>query len=301
MSKPVSPCSGVTTAGLLHDPRRCGSLSRSSLLPPAGALSARSSRDHPHKLSLRTPQCTVPTAIPASKHTGWEGTFLKIPAPEGTSNCGDKRQDIYMYKKMNNSRLRLGRLLCLLLPLLPSEGCPPHCSCSSGRVDCSGRMLTSGSLPTAFPRDVTAIQLHDNQLSSLPNGLLDGLPGLRSVTLHGNPWVCDCGLLYLRSWLLKQEDRSLHRNVTCSSPPALQGRLVMYLVEEEVLQSCRYWYCNLAVATQVSLGVFIIVQVVLLLFFIFFLHRFQKLSLEAQRAAEDSRGGRETENENEYE
>ncbi|KPP62455.1 septin-5-like [Scleropages formosus] len=143
-------------------------------------------------------------------------------------------------------------------------------------------------------------ELHDNQLSSLPNGLLDGLPALRTVTLHGNPWVCDCGLLYLRSWLLKQEDRSLYRNITCSSPPGLQGRLVMYLVEEEVLQSCRYWYCNLALASQVSLMVFIVMQAILLLFLILFLRRFEKLSQEARHTAEESLTGRETGSDNEF-
>ncbi|XP_018584212.1 platelet glycoprotein Ib beta chain [Scleropages formosus] len=202
--------------------------------------------------------------------------------------------------KMRHTWLCVSQLLCVLLPLLGGESCPARCTCRRGRIDCSGRMLSGDGLPATFPRDATEIQLHDNQLSSLPNGLLDGLPALRTVTLHGNPWVCDCGLLYLRSWLLKQEDRSLYRNITCSSPPGLQGRLVMYLVEEEVLQSCRYWYCNLALASQVSLMVFIVMQAILLLFLILFLRRFEKLSQEARHTAEESLTGRETGSDNEF-
>ena len=33
------------------------------------------------------------------------------------------------------------------------------------------------------------------------------------------------------------------------------------LVEEDVLSSCRYWICDLALASQISLVVFIIIQV----------------------------------------
>jgi len=51
------------------------------------------------------------------------------------------------------------------------------------------------------------------------------------------------------------------RNVTCSSPAHLRGRLVVYLVEQELLESCRYWPCNLALASQISLFIFITVQV----------------------------------------
>ncbi|XP_036383437.1 platelet glycoprotein Ib beta chain [Megalops cyprinoides] len=199
--------------------------------------------------------------------------------------------------EMRGSPLFLIQLLYLLLPLLVSEGCPLYCSCRNRRVICSGRKLTSGSLPTAFPADTVEIQLHDNRLTSLPNGLLDPLTHLRSVSLHGNPWVCDCGVLYLRSWLLKQEDRSLYRNVTCNSPPGLQGRLVMYLVEEEVLDSCQYWYCNLALASQLALFILIGVQAVLLVFLIYFLRRYEKLSREARHTGEESFAGGETENE----
>ncbi|KAI1901103.1 hypothetical protein AGOR_G00056750 [Albula goreensis] len=197
---------------------------------------------------------------------------------------------------MRGLQLRLLQLLCLLRPLLASEGCPSLCSCSAGTVTCSGRRLTSASLPTAFPPDTTRILLHDNQLTALPNGLLDGLSKLRSVSLHGNPWVCDCGVLYLRSWMLRQHNLDAFRNVTCSSPPGLRGRLVMYLVEEEVLDSCQYWYCNLALASQVCLFLLILAQAAVLAFLIYFLRRYEKLSREARRTTEESFAGGDTEN-----
>ncbi|XP_062398994.1 platelet glycoprotein Ib beta chain isoform X2 [Sardina pilchardus] len=169
--------------------------------------------------------------------------------------------------------------------------CPSPCSCTGGVVDCSGRGLTTSSMPSSFPTGTTELRLYDNHLTALPVGVLDALTGLRSVSLHGNPWSCDCGILYLRGWLLKQRNDGLVRNVSCSSPPGLQGTLVVNLVEHDLLSSCRYWFCDLALASQISLIVFIIIQALLLASVIFFLRRFDRLSKEARRTTEESFAG----------
>ncbi|XP_036434724.1 platelet glycoprotein Ib beta chain [Colossoma macropomum] len=163
--------------------------------------------------------------------------------------------------------------------------CPQVCSCRAGVVDCSERGLTTDKLPSSFPADTIELRLHDNFLTALPTGLLDPLPALRRVSLHGNHWTCDCAVLYLRGWLLKQSSNALIGNVSCTSPPSLQGRLVAYLDEEEVLSSCHYWLCDLAVASQISLFVFIVVQVLLLAAVVHFLRRFDRLTCDARRSA----------------
>lgn len=182
-------------------------------------------------------------------------------------------------------------LLCLLLIFggRRSCACPHLCSCLGSQVDCSNKSLTSMSVPTTFPAGTTELRLHNNQLTTLPNGILDDLTSLQVVYLYGNPWVCDCGILYLRAWLLRQSTNLIsHLGVNCSSPPSLRGRLVVYLTEQEVLESCHYWYCDLALASQVCLFVFVVVQVGLLVAVIVFLRRFEKLSKEARRTTEES-------------
>lgn len=193
-------------------------------------------------------------------------------------------------------------LVCLLLLCegQRSSACPHLCSCHGSQTNCSSRSLTSSSLPASFPAATTELHLQNNLLTSLPNGLLDDFTSLRTVSLHGNPWVCDCGILYLRAWLLRQPPSlKSHLGVNCSSPPNLRGRLVVFLSEEEVLESCYYWYCDLALASQVSLFVFVVVQVALLVALLIFLRKFQRLSKEARRTTEESFTAGESQRENE--
>ncbi|XP_072243688.1 platelet glycoprotein Ib beta chain [Leuresthes tenuis] len=195
-------------------------------------------------------------------------------------------------------------LLCLLLFVggQRSSACPNFCTCHGGQVDCSSRSLTSSCLPTGFPSGTTELRLQNNLLTTLPNGLLDDLTSLHSVSLHGNPWVCDCGVLYLRAWLRRQPaSLTAHLGVNCSSPPSLRGRLVVYLTEEEVLESCQYWYCNLALVSLVCLFAFVAVQAVLLVALIVFLKRFERMSKEARRTTEESFTAGEGQRENDYE
>ncbi|XP_036069325.1 platelet glycoprotein Ib beta chain isoform X1 [Oryzias melastigma] len=190
----------------------------------------------------------------------------------------------------------------LLLGGQRSSACPELCSCRGSQVDCSSRSLTSSSMPTSFPPGTTELLLHDNLITTLPNGLLDGLSSLRSVSLQGNPWLCDCGVLYLRAWLRRHSaNHAEHVGVNCSSPPNLKGRLVAYLTEEEVLESCQYWYCNLAFTSFICLSVFVVAQVALLVTLTIFLKRFERLSKEARRTNEEIFAVGESSRENEYE
>lgn len=188
-------------------------------------------------------------------------------------------------------------VLCALLVLVYVLGadvgkaeavCPQGCFCSAAMVDCSSRGLTTDTLPSSFPVSTSELRLHNNHLTALPTGLLDGMQALQLVTLHGNPWECDCAVLYLRGWLIKQKNDALIRNVSCNSPSSLKGSLVAYLSEEEVLNSCNYWLCDLALASQISLFVFIVVQAILLGVVVYFLRRFNQLSYDAQRGAAES-------------
>ncbi|KAG8011819.1 hypothetical protein GBF38_004171 [Nibea albiflora] len=90
------------------------------------------------------------------------------------------------------------------------------------------------------------------------------------------------------------------QGVNCSSPPSLRGRLVVYLSEQEVLDSCHYWYCDLALTSQVCLFVFVAIQAGLLVALIVFLRKFKRLSQEAKRTTVESFTAGESQRESEY-
>ncbi|XP_074869134.1 platelet glycoprotein Ib beta chain [Carettochelys insculpta] len=168
------------------------------------------------------------------------------------------------------------------LPLV-TPTCPLSCQCSANVINCMSRELTEGMLPASFSPSTHILYLNNNQLTHIPSGLLDNLKSLQLASLWGNPWECDCNILYLRSWLQWQQNRTLYRNLVCASPEHLRGRIIAYLSEDEIIATCQFWYCNLALISQICLFLFLLFQAVLLLFVILFLHRFQRIAKEARQ------------------
>ncbi|XP_038618237.1 platelet glycoprotein Ib beta chain [Tachyglossus aculeatus] len=183
----------------------------------------------------------------------------------------------------------LGPLLLACWALLPAglSACPARCRCAGTIVDCGRLGLTADLLPAAFPPATTEIVLSANNLSAVPEGLFDGLTALRAVHLAGNPWRCDCDVLYLRAWLRWQQQRDSYRELRCASPPGLRGRLLAYLSEDELFSSCQAWYCRWALGAQLCLLIFLLLQALLLLLVILRLRRFQAVAREARRTAQE--------------
>ncbi|XP_026542167.1 platelet glycoprotein Ib beta chain [Notechis scutatus] len=179
------------------------------------------------------------------------------------------------------SLVRFFFIFVLLPPVTPE--CPRPCRCAASVVDCISTDLTDDGIPLSFSSSTSKLFLNNNYLTFIPKGLFDNLPNLQAVYLRGNPWECTCNILYLRSWLQWQENRTLYRDVVCSTPAHLQGRIITYLSEEEIISSCQSWYCGVALVAQICLFVFILVQAILLLLVVFYICRFQRIAMEARR------------------
>ncbi|NWI85815.1 GPIX protein, partial [Pitta sordida] len=127
-------------------------------------------------------------------------------------------------------------LAVFLCPMTQGEACPSSCSCESlGEargllVDCSSRRLRA--VP-ALPPDTRILYLHNNNLTSVPVGALDLLPTLERVEMFGNPWHCDCHILYLKLWLQDFSAASLAK-IRCASPAALRMKPLGKLTGNEL-------------------------------------------------------------------
>ncbi|KFQ63921.1 platelet glycoprotein Ib beta chain [Pelecanus crispus] len=180
---------------------------------------------------------------------------------------------------MNSGILFLSVLsfLPLVIPI-----CPVPCKCATNIIDCTSKGLTVAELPVAFRPSAEIIHLSYNRLTSVPNGLFDNLKSLQVVYLQGNPWECNCDILYLRSWLQWQQNRTLYRDVRCTSPAHLQDRIIAYLTEDEIISTCQYWYCSLALFSQLCLFILLFLQGILVIFIIVYLQKFRRMTTEAR-------------------
>ncbi|XP_062384541.1 immunoglobulin superfamily member 10 [Sardina pilchardus] len=100
--------------------------------------------------------------------------------------------------------------------------------------------LCTFSLLGHFPfSTLRHLHLADNSLRRIPPELLRGAPLLETLTLHGNPWSCDCGMRWFRAWnqraagVLKcKKDRAYEGGQLCplcSSPASLRQKELQQL------------------------------------------------------------------------
>lgn len=88
------------------------------------------------------------------------------------------------------------------------------------------------------------LHLSENLLEHLPSAALSTAPRLELLTLHSNPWLCDCGLHWLVQWgaehpgvvKCKRERDSASADTCpqCFSPPPLNGSNILDLTADRL-------------------------------------------------------------------
>lgn len=72
------------------------------------------------------------------------------------------------------------------------------------------------------------LRLGGNQLTEVQPQVMATLTRLHGVELHGNPWLCDCRLRFVREWL-HQHNIPSPVAATCASPSRVRGRAIIDL------------------------------------------------------------------------
>ncbi|KAJ8016207.1 hypothetical protein DPEC_G00004790 [Dallia pectoralis] len=134
--------------------------------------------------------------------------------------------------------LKLKGCASVLLLLATSSWCSALPSAVL-QVNCSSLDLTE--VPPLSP-DTTELHLQDNHLSRVPPGHFDRLQSLRSITLSGNPFHCDCGIQYLRSWVRRNRAVVSGAVPTCASPSSVAHREISSLSDDH-FSSCARQSC----------------------------------------------------------
>ncbi|XP_048584555.1 SCO-spondin isoform X2 [Nematostella vectensis] len=77
-----------------------------------------------------------------------------------------------------------------------------------------------------------------NSLATLPRGLFYSLSTDAKVSLHNNPFVCDCKLSWLKQWIRTRSLIYSLNLIKCSSPPGLAGQPVTAVPDSRFV--CEY-------------------------------------------------------------
>ncbi|XP_044171335.1 leucine-rich repeat and transmembrane domain-containing protein 2-like [Acropora millepora] len=74
-----------------------------------------------------------------------------------------------------------------LCNLSHSDVCKSLCSCSAHEVDCEGKGIDSSLLLNiSFPTSTTSLNLHNNEITQLPENAFSGLTNLKRLVLWVN-------------------------------------------------------------------------------------------------------------------
>ncbi|KAM9834239.1 matrix-remodeling-associated protein 5 [Syngnathus typhle] len=104
--------------------------------------------------------------------------------------------------------------------------------------------ITVSLLGNFWTSGLKHLHLSDNMLEQLPATVLYTSPRLEILSLHGNPWTCDCQLHWLIQWsathkgVIKcKKDRETSTTevcLQCFSPQSLNGTMLLGLSEDQL-------------------------------------------------------------------
>lgn len=159
--------------------------------------------------------------------------YTQLSASE--DNCSNCCQ-IYV---VSSHRMLLYLVLCSVFArvrcvTVPSKGV---------RMNCSSHGLR---FVPQLHSSITELLLQNNLLTTITPGHLDMLHNLQLANLSGNPFHCDCSILYFRQWL--RRNKAISVMPVCASPSELAQRPIDELTDADlsscVSDDCSGWVYN---------------------------------------------------------
>ncbi|XP_035227337.1 protein toll-like isoform X2 [Stegodyphus dumicola] len=113
-------------------------------------------------------------------------------------------------------------------------------------IDLSNNRLSSLA-EARLPIGLRQLHLANNTLQKLPESISNSLPKLRTVSLAGNPWECNCNTVGFKKWLLSKMDIVEDVNITrCSDngdeESELGGKILWTLTDLDLCPNEIWFY-----------------------------------------------------------
>uniref|UniRef100_A0A8D0KNP9 Leucine-rich repeat transmembrane protein FLRT3 n=1 Tax=Salvator merianae TaxID=96440 RepID=A0A8D0KNP9_SALMN len=84
----------------------------------------------------------------------------------------------------------------------------------------------------AYLRQLYRLDMSNNNLSNLPQGVFDDLDNITQLFLRNNPWHCGCKMKWIRDWLQMLPLRVNVRGLMCQAPEKVRGMAIKDLNAE---------------------------------------------------------------------
>ncbi|XP_070588706.1 leucine-rich repeat transmembrane protein FLRT3 [Erythrolamprus reginae] len=78
----------------------------------------------------------------------------------------------------------------------------------------------------AYLRQLYRLDMSNNNLSNLPQGVFDDLDNITQLFLRNNPWRCGCKMKWVRDWLQTLPLKVNVRGLMCQSPEKVRGMAI---------------------------------------------------------------------------
>lgn len=108
-----------------------------------------------------------------------------------------------------------------LIGLKPYQFPPLHNLKSIDLSHCHLRDVDRSSFKN-LGASVDSVMLHNNELTFIREEVFIPLVNLNSITLHSNPWICDCKLKNFRDWVVNK--KLFDGPAECVEPSRLNGK-----------------------------------------------------------------------------
>ncbi|XP_013919351.1 PREDICTED: leucine-rich repeat transmembrane protein FLRT3 [Thamnophis sirtalis] len=84
----------------------------------------------------------------------------------------------------------------------------------------------------AYLRQLYRLDMSNNNLSNLPQGVFDDLDNITQLFLRNNPWRCGCKMKWVRDWLQTLPLKVNVRGLMCQAPEKVRGMAIKDLNKE---------------------------------------------------------------------
>uniref|UniRef100_A0A8C4NKD4 LRRCT domain-containing protein n=1 Tax=Eptatretus burgeri TaxID=7764 RepID=A0A8C4NKD4_EPTBU len=157
------------------------------------------------------------------------------------------------------------------------------CPCDEKGTTCNCKETNIEILDQEIGSNFITLDFENTNLKKVKAGVFNKANNLTNIKLNGTKLVCDCDIMYLRSWLMKVSAKQDIFQARCSSPSILKNRLIAFLSNSEI--ECQ-GFCSWVIVSQSVLYAFLSVHGIIIMALVHYVRRKEKVDKNFARTTQ---------------